>query len=314
MNSTKRTGLICLWTNCLVEIFFDEARQQAEELDAYIRESGRPAGPLHGLPVSLKDRFHIKGLESHCGYVSWLGQHKTEADEGVLVQRLRHAGAILYVKTNVPMSMLIGETTNNVIGSTLNPFNRVLSAGGACGGEGALIAMGGSPIGFGSDIAGSIRIPSAFNDLYGLRPSYGRMSASGLSTSLPGLPTGGSVIGPMCGDLPSLAMLTKWFINAKTWQDDHEVIDLPWSEERLSNTRSRICQPGQRNGTLVFAVMLGDEEVWPNPPIRRALVTVIGALRQRGYEVITWDPPPHSEAADIFVSVSLVLTQSSILT
>ncbi|KAF2761032.1 amidase [Pseudovirgaria hyperparasitica] len=298
-----RAALAHQLTKCLVEIRFDEARQQAEDLDAYIRESGRPAGPLHGLPVSLKDRFHIRGLESCCGYVSWLGDHKTENDEGVLVHRLRHAGAILYAKTNIPMSMLIGETTNNIIGSTINPFNRNLSAGGACGGEGALIAMGGSPIGWGTDIAGSIRIPSSFNNLFGLRPSYGRMSASGLATTLPGLPTGGTVIGPMCGDLPSLTMMTKWFINAKTWQDDYEVIDMPWNEERWTNTRSRICQEGQSNGSLVFAVMMGDEAVWPHPSVRRALVTLIGALKQRGYEVITWNPPPHSEAADIFFRI-----------
>jgi amidase len=269
----------------LAEIRFEEALQRAEELDAILQSTGHVIGPLHGLPISLKDRFHVDGLDSSCGYISWIGKTKTKNDEGVIVKRLRQAGAVLIVKTNVPMSMLIGETTNNIVGSTINPFNRTLTAGGASGGEGALLALRGSPLGWGSDIAGSIRIPSAFNNLFGLRPSFGRVSASGLATSLPGLPTGASVVGPMCTDLPSLVMMMEWAVSSNAWQDDYEVVDLPWSNEKLANTRNRICQTGQNNGSLVFGVMKSDREVFPHPPVQRAMLMVEEALRQRGYEV-----------------------------
>lgn len=271
--------------NCLSEICFKEAERKAEELDEYFRNTGRTVGPLHGLPVSLQDRFHVDGFESACGYVSWLGSKKTADDEGALVRGLKKAGAVIIAKTNVPMSMLVAETTNNIVGSTMNPYNHSLSAGGASGGEGAMLAMRGSAFGFGSDIAGSIRIPCAFNNLFGLRPSQGRISASGLATSLPGLPTGGHVCGPMSSDLTSLVMMTKWFINNNSWQDGHEVIDLPWSDEKLTNTRNRICQPGKSNGTLVFGVMCHDEEVVPHPPVRRAICRVNDALLRCGYEV-----------------------------
>ena len=130
-----------------------DAEQRAKALDESFLRTGQTAGPLHGLPVSLKDRFNIEGLESACGYVSWLGEKKGENSEGVLVKRLRRMGAVFFVKTNVPMSMLVGcrplqipygvantdviqmgETNNNIIGSTINPYNRNLSAGGASGG------------------------------------------------------------------------------------------------------------------------------------------------------------------------------------
>ena len=83
------------------------AEQQAKVLDEYLLRTGQTVGPLHGLPVSLKDRFNIEGLESACGYVSWLGERKGADSEGVLVKRLRRMGAIFFVKTNVPMSMLV---------------------------------------------------------------------------------------------------------------------------------------------------------------------------------------------------------------
>ncbi|KAF2095394.1 amidase [Rhizodiscina lignyota] len=290
-------------TNCLAEICFEAAEKRASELDTSLRITGRTTGPLHGLPISLKDRFHVSGLETACGYVSWLGSVKSAKDEGVLVQRLRQAGAIIIAKTNVPMSMLIAETVNNIVGSTINPYNRCLSAGGACGGEGALLALRGSPMGWGSDIAGSVRIPCGFNNIFGLRPSFGRISRSGMAQNLAGLPTGASVVGPMCADLTSLTAMVKWIISSNSWQDDHEVIDLPWNEERFTSTRNRICQPGKGNGTLVFGMMSCDGEVLPHPPVRRAMRMVKDALLQSGYEVLEWNPPPHSPAADVLFQI-----------
>lgn len=267
------------------EICFEEAYRRAEELDAILRSTGRTVGPLHGLPVSLKDQFHVNGLESSCGFVSWLGKKKGEEDEGFLVRMLRQAGAVIFAKTNVPMSLLIGETTNNIVGSTLNPFNRNLSAGGASGGEGALLALRGSPIGWGTDIAGSIRIPSAFNNLYGLRPSSGRISGKGTADSLPGLPVTRSVTGPMSASLTSLVGMVRWATSANGWQDDIEVIDLPWDEAKFTSTRNRMNQVGKANGSLVFGIMSSDQEVLPHPPVQRAMKMVVEALTQCGYEV-----------------------------
>ena len=95
------------------EIRFQDAENDAKALDEHFLRTGQTIGPLHGLPVSLKDRFNVKGLESACGYVSWLGDRKNASSEGVLVKRLRRMGAILFVKTNVPMSMLVSTSSHN---------------------------------------------------------------------------------------------------------------------------------------------------------------------------------------------------------
>ena len=136
--------------NCLHEIFFDVALESARALDAYYAQHGKPIGPLHGLPVSLKDQFHVKDVETTMGYVGWIGtfEGKTgtgreKVHESEMVKELRTLGAVLYCKTSVPHTLMSGETTNNIIGYTLNPKNRELTAGGSSGGEGALIGLRG---------------------------------------------------------------------------------------------------------------------------------------------------------------------------
>lgn len=121
--------------NCLTEVLFDQAIATAQELDRQYQVNGRLRGPLHGLPMSFMDRFRIAGAETSSGFVCWLGQVETPDAEGSLVRHLRALGAIPICKTNLPQSMMLGNTTNNIFGSTLNPFNRRLSAGGAAGGD-----------------------------------------------------------------------------------------------------------------------------------------------------------------------------------
>lgn len=127
--------------NCLTEFMFDTAISRARELDQYHRETGGLKGPLHGLPVSFMDRFRIEGVGTSSGFVAWLGQEESSDSEGLLVKHMRQLGAIPICKTNVPQSMMLGNTTNNIFGSTLNPYNRKLSAGGAAGGNYAIYLL-----------------------------------------------------------------------------------------------------------------------------------------------------------------------------
>jgi amidase len=136
--------------HCLHEIFFDAAIEDAKKLDAYYQENKRTKGPLHGVPISLKDQFHVKGVETSMGYVGWIGTFegkkgtgKEKVYESEMVTLLRNAGAVLYCKTSVPHTLMSGETVNNIIGYTLNPKNRRLTSGGSSGGEGALIGIRG---------------------------------------------------------------------------------------------------------------------------------------------------------------------------
>lgn len=160
-------------------------------MDAYYAEHNEPIGPLHGLPVSLKDQFHVQDVETTMGYVGWIetfegrkGTGKERVFESEMVMELRRLGAVLYCKTSVPHTLMVGETWNNIVGYTSNPKNRHLAAGGSSGGEGALIGLKGSPVGMGTDIGGSIRIPAAFNGLYGIKPSSGRLPYEGMANSM----------------------------------------------------------------------------------------------------------------------------------
>ncbi|GAB1215281.1 hypothetical protein ATERTT37_004467 [Aspergillus terreus] len=139
--------------NCLTEIFFEDAVHQATELDRVLEETGKPIGPLHGVPFSIKDHYNIKGLRTTAGYISYSKFPPKEKD-ALVVEILRKAGAVFYVKTNNPQCMMVLETVSNIYGRTLNPKNTKLGAGGSSGGEGALLALRGSPVGLGSDIGG----------------------------------------------------------------------------------------------------------------------------------------------------------------
>lgn len=153
----------------MTEILFPEALARAKELDEHLSKTGNVIGPLHGLPISLKDCFITPPHPSSIGMSHYANEATTT--ETVLVSILRKLGAVFYVKTNVPTAMMMMETINPIWGETRGAYHSGTSCGGSSGGEGALLAMRGSPLGIGTDIGGSIRIPSAFNGLYGLKPT-----------------------------------------------------------------------------------------------------------------------------------------------
>lgn len=142
-------------TNCLTEVFLEEGLARAAELDKHLQETGTVIGPLHGVPISIKDMISIRGQDTSAGYVGWAFKSVATGD-AVMVDILRQAGAIIYVKTANPQTLLSVETHNNVFGRTSNPFNRTLTPGGSSGGASALTALHGSPLGVGTDIGGSI--------------------------------------------------------------------------------------------------------------------------------------------------------------
>jgi amidase len=118
-------------------------------------------GPLHGLPISLKEQISVAGHATNAGLVCWI-DHVVDEDADI-VRTLRRLGAVIFARTNQPQSLMHLETDNNIYGPTVNPRNRRLTAGGSTGGEAALMAMCGTPLGIGGDIGGSIRCPAALN-------------------------------------------------------------------------------------------------------------------------------------------------------
>ncbi|CAF9903062.1 MAG: Acetamidase [Alectoria fallacina] len=299
-----RASLAHQLTNCLHETFFDAAIEDAKQLDKYYAQHKAPIGPLHGLPVSLKDQFHVKGVETTMGYIGWIntfegrrGTGKEKVFESEMVKELRLSGAVLYCKTSVPHSLMTGETVNNIIGYTTNPKNRNLTCGGSSGGEGALIAMKGSPAGFGTDIGGSIRIPAAFNGLYGLRPSAGRMPYEGMANSMDGQNSVLSVVGPLSHSVASLKLLVKSLLIQQPWLHDPLCNEIPWRQDQEDMMLHLIS-----SSKLAFGILKHDGIITPHPPVQRALGMVVETLKTLGHEVIDWDPPSHKRGYDIIMN------------
>lgn len=162
--------------NAVVQLCAERARAEAEAADAALAR-GDELGPLHGAPITLKDSHDTEGVVTTGGTLGRRG-YTPDADSTVAA-RLRAAGAILLGKTNTPELTLSGETDNLVYGRTNNPWNPERTPGGSSGGAAAIIAAGGSPLDMGSDTGGSIRLPSHFSGIAGLKPTAGRVPRTG---------------------------------------------------------------------------------------------------------------------------------------
>lgn len=276
--------------NCLTDICFEEALDTARSLDKKFRSSGKPVGPLHGLPISIKDHVNVAGLRSTLGYCAWADNIPTE--DAVFVDALKQAGAIVITKTTMPVTGMAIETVSKLWGRTTCGFNRSFVSGGSSGGDGALVGMYGAPVGIGTDIAGSIRVPCAFNGLYGIRPSMKRLSYQGLTSNVRGARGITGTIGPMCHSIRDIELICKVVTDAEPWHVDANVIRKEWISRPLVPSR------------LTIGVMKFDGIVMPHPPILRGLDEAVRKLRDAGHEVIEFEPHDHMRAWDIAVSDS----------
>ncbi len=160
------------YVNAIVSLDRERALNEAKEADE-ILGSGKPVGPLHGVPIAIKDTHNAQGFPTTNG--SLIFKDNIAVEDDLLVQRLKNAGAIVIGKTNVPEFAAGAHTFNKVFGATKNPYNLERTAGGSSGGAAAAVACGMIPIADGSDMGGSLRYPAAFNNVVGMRTSPGRV-------------------------------------------------------------------------------------------------------------------------------------------
>ncbi|ESZ96477.1 acetamidase [Sclerotinia borealis F-4128] len=270
----KRAAAAQQLLNCLTEIFFLEAIECAKELDKEYEASGVLAGPLHGLPISLKDQFDYEGKVTTMGWVSKANLRANK--DSTLVTLLLDAGAILYCKTNVSMGLMMLDTNNNIWGPTWNPWNRGVNPGGSSGGEGALVSFGGSHLGIGTDIGCTVRTACSFTGLYGLHPSYGRLSYQGLTNTHSSQEAIKPTAGPMCRSPSDIRLLFKSVLDQEPWLVDPQVLPIPWRRhEEILPTK------------LCFAFGY-DPMVQTTPPVTRAMEMTKAALLAAGHEVIEY--------------------------
>ena len=192
--------------NAIITILEKEALAAAKRADEAVK-SGEKLSPLHGVPVTVKDCFEIKGVRTTAGS-KLLADYVPERDSAP-VERLRMAGAIIIGHTNTPEMAADWQTYNTLFGTTNNPWETKLTPGGSTGGGAAALASGLTFLEVGSDVGGSIRVPSHFCGLYGHKPSIGTVSARGHVPPLPSSPVGEpvfSVAGPMARSADDLRL------------------------------------------------------------------------------------------------------------
>lgn len=273
--------------NCLVEMFFDEALETAKKMDDHLAKTGELVGPLHGVPIGMKDNFLIKGKTEVFGFASQIGK-RFEGPEFGLVVQLRDMGAVYYCKTAIPPAMMSADTTCPTFGPSMSPANRYHSPGGSSGGEAALTGFGGSPIGIGSDIGGSIRIPAHSCGIYGLKTTLLRFSQSGTKSALKGQTTVFTTLGPLSRHLESIEYFCNavWNWTCEKSRYDPLAIPLPYRKVELPKK-------------LSFGYIKDDRIAKPSPPVARAVAKAVEALKRAGHEVIEWVPHRHAESAMI---------------
>ena len=203
--------------NAYCTVVAESARKEAKKAEQKVMNK-EPLGKLHGLPVSIKDLIFTKGIRTTGG--SKMYENFVPEQDAIVVERLKNAGAIVIGKTNTPESGWVATTNNPLFGPTRNPWNTDKTPGGSSGGAASAVAACLGPIAIGSDGGGSIRIPSSFCGVFGLKPSFGRVPQwPGFS----GLWEGLSVTGPITRTVHDAALV----LDVITGYDARDMYSVP---------------------------------------------------------------------------------------
>jgi amidase len=271
--------------NAVAAIDGDAALAEADAADA--RRAAGETAPLLGLPLTIKDTLAAAGLPFRSG--SFAREHNVASEDATVVARLRAAGATVVAKTAVPEYAWSYETESALQGRTLNPFDPARTSGGSSGGEGALLGADASIAGIGTDGGGSIRVPSHYNGIVGLRPTVGLVPETGCwpTTRDTGM-LDMVCIGPMGRSVGDVALLLHTiagrdgvdpFVGAEGYSADHHAVE-------------------------VASLRVGfytQDGVWPaSTETQDAVLRAAGALGFAGAQVDEVAPPPLEEATDLF--------------
>lgn len=269
--------------NAMAIPLFDQARVVAAGAD---RRDPDQRGPLHGLPVTVKECFDVVGTDSTCGVGSRVGR-PAERD-ATLVGRLRSAGAIILGKTNLSQLLLFGESDNPVYGRTNHALDQARSPGGSSGGEAALVSIGGSALGLGTDIGGSVRTPAHDCGIAAIRPTPGTLPMEGVATH--------GVVGDQ--DVPDAAGLLARSV------DDLRLGLSVLAPERFGEEAPAQAALPERRDEDVRGLRIGvyeDDGFFPaSAAIRRAVREAVGTLIDQGADLEAVELPDVAGALDAY--------------
>jgi len=260
------------------------ARAAAEESAVRFGRSAT-RGPLDGVPVSVKSSIAVRGFPWECG--SLLRKGIRADSDAPLVARLRAAGAIILGNTNTPEFLMAWETNNRLHGRTDNPWRRDRTAGGSSGGESAAIAARLSAGGIGSDGGGSIRVPAHFTGICGLKPTPGRVPATGHYPRSAGPFAATGVVGPMARTVGD----TRLLFDVVSGPDDGDPYSAPVPLRHPADETIR---------SLKIGVFEDDGRTMVTPETRKAVREAAEALRSRGFVVETFRPDNLEEIRELW--------------
>src|ERR1039457_1079744 len=266
--------------NAFVQVDAERARQAARDA-AFAVMNGATLGPLHGVPISIKSSFTVEGLRCEAG--TRLRAGFVARQDAVLVTRLKNAGAIVLGTTNTPELLMAWETDNLLYGRTNSPWDLTRTPGGSSGGEAAAIASGCSAGGAGSDGGGSIRVPAHFSGICGLKPTPGRIPATGHFPQSAGPFALIGVVGPMARTVADLNLLFEVMQGPDGGDTCAAPVPLRWP----SDDEARKLRIGY----------FEDDGRTPVTAETRAAVTIAAeALRGAGFQVEPFRPSGLEEA------------------
>ncbi len=252
----------------------DDAMQNAEAADS-ARKQGKVAGPLHGIPMTIKDSVDLEGYDSTMGITSRVG--KPAKQDAVLVTELRRQSAIFLGKTNIPQALLAQETESEVYGVCNNPWATSRTPGGSSGGEAAAVAAGLSPLGIGTDIGGSIRMPAHFCGIVGFKPTLNTWSNRGSNSSIPGQETVKAQIGCLTRTVADCDFL---------WR----AVGIESQAKGDPNVRPFTHRPAPDLRGMTIGIVDGDAFFQPCDTIKRAIRMSRAALEEAGATVVPYTP------------------------
>lgn len=269
--------------NALVAERFDDARAEAERADRRLAV-GEQMGPLYGVPITVKESIGLAGLPTTGGLPSRAGQRAASDDR--FVAKLREAGAIVLGKTNAAQIMLFVETDNPLYGRTNNPWDPDRSPGGSSGGEGAIIAAGGSPLGVGTDLGGSCRVPAAVCGIVAFKPTAGRIPDDGRVSISVGERAITSQLGILAREVDDVGVALEVMHRAR---DPH--VDPP----------AALGKPSSVDVARLRVAFFTEDGIFPPvPSVKRAVENSAAALGHIGASVARWSPPEVAHACDLF--------------
>lgn len=263
--------------HAFAERFAERSLEDAKLIDE-ARARKEPLGPLAGLPVTIKENIATRGSDVTLGISA--RKNRPAEDDAVSVKLLKRAGAIVLGKTNIPQTLLFHESDNPVYGRTNNAWNRHRVPGGSSGGEASAIACGMSPVGIGTDIGGSIRIPAAFSGIFGLKPTLDRWSNLGCTSAMAGQEMIRSQCGPMARSARDLAYIFR-------------AIDSPLHAAFDPSTPPMLTLDPARTDVSLLRVGVYDDDRFFTPAIsvRRAVNDAAAALKSAGVKIVPFEVP-----------------------